>query len=197
MAPTDPANALDSNHVPERFYETEYTAVVFEKGSPVSSDAYPTESDRRNAVVGILLTTYEEVSAEAVAQILDPFGGANADEALRQVLRLYAEFGVDAHLGEHLRDVGPAALYTAFTDYGDGSTFVEHYASRQERLTELRQRAANLAEGYPVEFFDNADETTCKKVIEYALMPTNGRLHLFDAQRQDVGGTYTSYNSES
>lgn len=183
---------LVRDDTPERAYENAYTAVVFDKGVPVLDESYATESERRNAVVELLLTNHDEVPAEDVAAILTPFGGADADEALRQVIWLYADYGVDVHLAAHVRDVGPAVLYTAFTDYGDGNTFVEHYGSRDERRTELRQRAANLAEGYPVEFFDNADEDTCKKVIEYHLASAKGRLHLFDARRQDVGGVYMS-----
>lgn len=181
----------------ERAYETAYTAVVFDKATPVLDESFATASARRNAVVELLLNNHDEVPAEDVAEILIPFGGANADEALRQVIWLYADYGVDVHLGEHLRDVGPAVLYSAFTDYGDGTTFVEHYGSRGERLKELRQRAANLSEGYPIEFFDNADETTCRNVIEARLDPTNGRLHLFDARRQDEGGVYVTYAQEA
>lgn len=197
MASTNAANTRDMHEAPERAFEKTYTAVLFHNASPVLDESHPTESERRNAVVELLQNKFDEVPAEAVSEILDRFGGANADEALRQVIRLYADFGVDVHLGEHLRDVGPATLYTAFTDYGDGTTFVEHYGSRQERLTELRRRAANFAEDKPAGFFDSAGETACQKIIETTLMPASGRLYLFDAQRQDVGGSYMSYRSES
>jgi hypothetical protein len=188
---------LEPEEAPERAYEPAYTAVVFDNAAAVLDESYATKSDRRNAVVELLLTNHDEVPAEDVAAILMPFGGANADVALAEVAGLYAEYGVDVHLGEHLRDVGPAVLYSAFTDYGDGTTFAEHFGSRGQRLKELRQRAANISEGYPGEFFDNADELTCKKIIELALTPTNGRIHLFDARRQDVGGAYITHTSEA
>ncbi|MCI4659623.1 hypothetical protein [Cryobacterium zhongshanensis] len=186
-----------SDETPARVYETAYTAVVFDDLEAVLDESYATKSERRDAVVGLLLVNHDEVPRFFVDDILVPFGGANADVALAQVVELYSECGVDVHLGEHLRDAGPAVLYSAFTDYGDGTTFAEHYGSRGERLKELRQRAANLAEGYPGEFFDNADEETCKKVIEYHLAPTNGRLHLFDAKRQDVGDVYITHAPEA
>jgi hypothetical protein len=189
-------NTIEPGEAPERAYETAYTAVVFYNAAAVLDESFTNPSERRSAVVDLLLENHDEVSAEDVAEILIPFGGANADVALAEVIALYADYGVDVHLGEHRRDVGPAVLYSAFTDYGDGTTLAEHYGSRNERLKELRQRAANLSEGYPAEFFDNADEETCKNVIESALITTNGRLHLFDAKRQDEGGAYITYAKE-
>lgn len=183
---------LELKEAPARAYATAYTAVVIDDATVVLDGSYDTPSARRDAVVELLLANHDEVPAEDVAEILAPFGGANADAALAKVVWLYAEHGVDVHLGEHQRDVGPAVLYTAFTDYGDGTIWAEHYGSRDDRLSELRQRAANFADGYPVEFFDNADEETCKKVIEFALTPTNGRLHLFDAERLAVGDVYVT-----
>lgn len=178
---------------PERAYVTAYTAVVMDDAEVVLDDSYETPSARRDAVVKLLLANCNEVPVEDVAEILAPYGGANADDALAQVTCLYADYGIDVHLGEHQIDVGPAVLYTTFTDYGDGTTLIEHYGSRNERLTELRQRAANFADGYPLEFFDHADETTCKKVIEFALTPTRGRLFIIEADRADAGETYSGY----
>lgn len=197
MASTNPATTPGPNENPERAYETDYTAVVFYDGACVLDERYPTAAERRDDVVETLLANHDEVPAEEVAEILTSFGGASADEALGEVIALYADFSVDAHLGETQRDAGPAVLYSAFTDYGDGTTFVEHYGSGQERLAQLRLRAAHLADGYPAGFFDEADEATCKRLIEQSLVSTNGRLYLFDARRADVGGTYATYTSEA
>lgn len=180
----------------DRAYETTYTAVVVDDATVVLDESYDTESERRDAVVSLLRSNHDEVDEADIEAILAPYGGASADEALEQVVSLYADFGVDVHLGEHLRDVGPAVLYSAFTDYGDGTHFAEHYGSRDERLKELRLRAANISVGHPAEFFDNADELTCKQLLEFALTPTNGRVHLFEATREDVGGAYISRGKE-
>jgi hypothetical protein len=183
---------------PARAFEVAFTAVVFDEGSAVLDESYATRSARRDAVVDVLLGNHDEVDEAIVQGILDPFGGADADATLAQITALYGDYGVDVHLGEHRRDVGPSVLYSAFTHYGDdNSTFVEHYGTRDDRLKVLRQRAADLAEGYPAEFFDNADEEACKKVIEYRLAPTNGQLFLFEAQREAEGGAYRSYSASN
>ena len=181
-----PITTLNAEDASQRAFAMAYTAIVFDDGSPVLDEVYPTPHARRDAVVELLLTNHDEVPATNITAILAGFGGAAADTALQQIAWLYAEYHVDLHLGERLVDVGPSVLYTAFTDYGDGTTFAEHYGDRDERLAELRQRATNLAESYPLEFFTTADEEVCRKAIEFHLVAANGRLHLFDAQRQDT-----------
>lgn len=184
--------AIELEEAPTRAFVPAYTAIVIDEAAVVLDHSYDTPSARRDAVVELLGANHDEVPTEDVEAILIPFGGANADVALAQVVGLYADYGVDVHLGEYLCDVGPLVLYSSFTDYGDGTTFVAHYASRDERLAELRQRAADFSEDYPMEFFDKADEETCKRLIEFALTPTRGHLHLFDAKRRDVGDSYVS-----
>jgi hypothetical protein len=175
----------------DRAFVPTYTAVVLDDATVVLDEQFENPSARRDAVVQLLLVNHDEVSAEEVDEILAPFGGANADEALRQVVALYAGYGVDVHLGEYQRDAGPAVLYTTFTDYGDGKTAIEHYPTREARLQELRQRAANLSEGYTAAFFDTADEETCKKHIEFALTPSRGRVFILEANRHDEGESYS------
>jgi hypothetical protein len=192
-------STLEREAAPIRAFETEYTAVVIYGPEVVLDESYPHQSARRDAIVELLLANHDQVSKQDVDAILAPYGGAGADAALAEVFGLFFQYepDLDMHLGERQRDVGPAVLYSAYTEYGDGTTVAEHYGSRDERLQQLRQRAANVAEGYPLEFFQNADETTCQKVIEYMLRPTNGRLHLFDAKRQAEGDAYITRNQEA
>lgn len=182
---------------PTRAYVPAFTAVMIDDAQVVLDESFDTASARRDAVIETILANHDEITTEEVEAILAPFGGANADAALSEVLALLSEAGapVDVHLGEHQRDVGPVVLYTTFTDYGDGSTYIEHYGSRDDRLVQLRQRALNVAVGYPQEFFQNADEETCKKVIEGAIAPGGGRLFLLDAERHAAGEAYESFES--
>jgi len=186
--------AIATEPTPTRAFETAYTAVVFDDQTAVLDESYPTAAARQTAIIDLLLANHDEIASQDVVEVLAPFGGADADTALKRVFALYSNMGVaiDAHLAEHQRDVGPAVLYSSFTDYGDGITVAEHYGTREERLVELRQRASMLADDYELEFFQTADETICKQLIEYALRPTQGRLYLFEAKRQDVGGVYLS-----
>jgi hypothetical protein len=193
LSSTFSAPENDPENDPERAYELVYTAVIFYDNETVLDEVYATASARRDAVIAVLGSNHDEIEPEEIEAILGPFGGADATTALGQVISLYADYDINVHLGEVTRDVGPAFLYTSFTEYGDGTTFVEHYGSRDERLTELRLRAMHLDDGSPVEFFDNANEATCKDTIEERLTPFGGRLHLFDAQRQDVDGAYMSF----
>lgn len=180
---------------PTRAYAPTFTAVMIDDTQVVLDESFDTAAARRDALIETILANHDEITTEEVEEILAPFGGANADVALGEVLALLNEVGVpvDVHLAEHQRDVGPTVLYTTFTDYGDGSTYVEHYGSRDDRLLQLRQRALNVAVGYPGEFFQNADEETCKKVIEGALAPGGGRIFLLDAERHAAGEAYESF----
>ncbi|MFF2053842.1 hypothetical protein ACFVU2_19715 [Leifsonia sp. NPDC058194] len=180
---------------PARAYAPAFNAVMIDDAQVVLDESFDTASARRDALIETILANHDEITTDEVEEILAPLGGANADAALGEVLALLNEAGVpvDVHLAEHQRDVGPAVLYTTFTDYGDGSTYVEHYGSRDDRLLQLRQRALNVAIGYPSEFFQNADEETCKKVIEGALAPGGGRIFLLDAERHAAGEAYESF----
>ena len=177
--------------ITDRAFVPTYTAVVLDDAAIVLDEQFDNPSARRDAVVQLLLVNHDEVSEDEVNEILEPFGGANADEALRQVVALYAGFGIDVRLGEYQRDAGPVVLYTTFTDYGDGKTAIEHYPTREARLKELRQRAVNLSEGYGADFFDTADEETCKKHIEFSLTPLRARVFIVEAYRHDEGETYS------
>jgi len=182
---------------PERAYETEYTALVVDDEQVVLDERYDNPSARLTAIVELMLANHDEVAHQDVNDVLAPFGGANPDVALAAVMALYANWGVDVdvHLSEHQRDVGPAVLYTSLTDYGDGALYIEHFPSAADRLKELRQRAANVDVTRPAAFFDDADEETCKLAIEYALMPTRGRIYLLEAKREAAGEVYVGERS--
>ncbi len=82
-------------------------------------------------------------------------------------------------------------LYTAFTDYGDGSYWIEHYPTRATRLAELRQRAFNLNQGSSDDStFDHADEETCRRAIDGRLAGTGGRVILIQAVRHGEDESY-------
>lgn len=173
-----------------RTYVPEYTAVVVDDTAVVLDERFATAAERRDAVVALLIANHDEVPTAQVEEILADDTDENIDETLSEIASLYADFDVDVYLGTHRRDVGPTTLFTAFTDYGNGETFIEHYGSRDERLAQLRDRAAHAGPEYPDEFFQNADEETCRRIIETALSPTKGTVLLLEAVRhvahQDV-----------
>jgi len=179
-----------------RHHTPTFTAVVVDGATVVLDEQFENRSARRDAIVQLLLVNHDEVSEAEVEDILAPFGGANADEALSRVTALYAGYGVDVHLGEYQRDAGPAVLYTSFTDYGDGTTFIDHHPSRKARLKMLRQRAADLTEHLDGSFFDTADEETCRRYIEFALTPTRGRVWLTEAARHSDEEVYSGHTGE-
>ncbi len=182
---------------PSRAYETVYSALILVDGERSLEEEFPTQAERRDAVIEWLLHHSDEIDREDVDEALAPFGGANADVALDQVLELYADAGeddFDLYLSEAKRDVGPQTLYSTLTDYGDGSLYVEHHPTPEARLVQLRQRALTLDSRHPEDFFLTADEATCQKVIETALMSSGkARVYLFEADRAAEGETYTSF----
>lgn len=178
-------------NTPERAYETEYAVLVVDDEQVVLDERFDNPSARLTAIVELMLANHDEVAHQDVNDVLAPFGGANPDAALAQVMALYATCGVDVdlHLSEHQRDVGPAVLYTTLTDYGDGQLFIEHFPTAGERLRDLRQRAANVEPDREVDFGD-ADENACVTAIEFGLLPTKGRVHLLEASRQAAAEIY-------
>lgn len=182
---------------PERAFTTEYAALVIDGDQVVLDERFDNPSARLTAVVDLMLTNHDEVAPQDVNEILAPYGGANPEAALAEVMALYANWGVDVdlHISEYQRDVGPAVLYTCLTDYGDGTMFIEHFPTASERLADLRQRAANVDTIRTGEFYDDADEEACRTAIEYALLSTRGRLYLLDAKREAVGEVYVGERS--
>ena len=187
---------IELEAAPTRTVVTEYSAVVLYGPSVVLDETFEHPSARRSAVVELLLANHDELAHQDINEILAPFGGANADEALRQVLEQYASHGVDVdvNLGERQRDLGPAVIYTTFTDYGDGTTTTVHVGSREQRLTDLRERASHLSV-HEESFFEDADEATCVDIIETALKPTRGRLLLMEAERRGSTDVWIGYVS--
>lgn len=183
---------LERTATTDRVYVTEYRVLMMHGASVVLDAAFENPSARLTAIVDKLLEMHDEVASGDVAELLAPFGGANPEAALQLVIELYANHGVDVdlHCSEHARDAGPETLYTAFTEYGDGVTVVEHYPSAHQRLAELRLRAEHLSDTLPRSYFRTADEDACKAVIEHVLAPA--RLHLLQASRQAVGEVYIS-----
>jgi hypothetical protein len=171
---------------PARAIATEYTVLVTDELDVVLNDAYPHPSARRDAVIDLLLANHDEVEQHEVDEILAPFGGANADAALNEVVNLFVErgTGITVTVGERERDLGPMTIYTAFTDYGDGSYWVEHYPTREARLAELRDRAGALSESHAS--FEDADDETCRRAIDGELSKTRGRVILIEAIRHSV-----------
>lgn len=182
----------------ERAYSTVYSAIVVDDTVVVMDELFPNPSARRDAVVGLLTSNHDEVTTEEIESILAPFGGANADVALQLVLAAFQQAGasVDVVLNERQQDVGPAALFTTFTDYGDGTYVVEHYGSRQIRLDQLRIRAEAVATDYPDGHFDDADEESCRKALEYQVARNSGRVYLMDASRHAAADVYTGRGPE-
>lgn len=176
----------------DRAFVTEYSAIVIDKAQVVLDERFENPSQRRTAIIELMLANHDEVAPQDVNEILDVYGGANADEAVIQVMALYASVGVDIdyRLGEYQRDVGPATIYTTLTDYGDGAMFIEHFPTAEDRLRDLRFRASNVDVIRPDDFFETADEDVCRAAIEYALLPTRGRIYLLEAKRHEHGEVY-------
>lgn len=168
-----------------RAYVIEYAALVTDEGVTVLDDAYEHASARRDAVIDVLASNHDEVDQDEIDDILASFGGANPDVALALVTERFVNRGgqIDVTLGERRRDVGPITLWTAFTEYGDGTTAIEHYGTREDRLAALRQRALHLTDEHSSEWFDRADEETCRRVLDGALARTHGRVLLLEATR--------------
>lgn len=181
---------------PELATVVTYAAVVDDDGAIVLDESYDTPSARRDAVIDLLLSNHDEVEQSAIDEILAPYGGANADSALALVVELFvnAHVNITVHLTERTQNDGPAKIYTAFTDHGDGNTVIEHYATQSARLAQLRLRAASVATAdYADNFFDDADEETCRKVLEYHVTANNGRVYLMDAARQEADYVFIGY----
>jgi hypothetical protein len=177
--------------VTQRALGNMYTAVVVDSSETVLNELFAEPHMRRDAIIELLMANHDEVSATDVEEILAPFGGAQADVALENVIELYIEAGVDidVYLGSHAIDAGPARLYSTFTEYGDGTSFVEHHSTKEDRLQELRDRVAGLITGFDTaeEITATATETSCQKFIESQLASTNGRVILFETLRQSDG----------
>lgn len=167
---------------------TEYTVLVTDELNTVLNDAYPHPSARRDAVIELLLENHDEVEQSEVDEILGSFGGANADVALNDVVTLYVERGasIDVTVGTRERDLGPMRLYSAFTDYGNGSYWIEHYPSADDRLESLRERAFALSTETEENAFAEADEETCRRALDGALASTRGRVVLIEAIRHST-----------
>lgn len=175
-----------------RAFGTEYHALVVDEGTVVLDQHFSTDHERRDEVLELLKANHDEVSAEEVQDVLDRFGGADPERALQTATALYADFGVDLHLSDRQIDLGPSFVYTTLTEYGDGTGSIEHYGSRDERLTALRERALMLDDKHPAEFFLDADENECLLVLQYAIAGTKGRVVLFQAKRND-DASYIGY----
>lgn len=177
---------------PARAHVTEYTALIVDGAEVSLNDRFDNASARLSAIAEALLYNHHEIAQQDVVDLLAVYGGANPDAALADLIELFANVGVhvDMHLSEHQRDVGPAVLYSTLTDYGDGTMLIEHFPTAAARLADLRQRAINIDVAHSVEFFEDADEETCRKALEYALMLTRGRISLLEARREAAGEVY-------
>lgn len=180
--------ATSTDQEPERATVTEYTVLVTDELDTVLNDAYEHASARRDAVVELLLANHDEVEQSEVDEILLSYGGANADVALNEVVTLLVERGaeIDVTVGTRERDLGPMRIYSTFTDYGNGSFWIEHYPTAEARLASLRERAFTLSDTGDVAMFADADEDTCRRAIDGGLAPTRGRITIIEALRHST-----------
>lgn len=182
---------------PQRLLKPCYYALLLDENTTGLFSGFPHASARRDAVIEALTSNHDEVTAAEIDDVLAPFGGANADEALAQVVQLFVEQGADitVTLETVMVDAGPYKIYSVITDYNDKETPViaEHYESAAKRLQELRERADNVSDGVVVSDFDFslADEGQCLAVLNTMLLPTNGKVMLTEAVRRS-GENYAS-----
>jgi len=164
---------------------TVFLGQLFDDGSCIFEGVFEHASARRDAVVEHLLANYPGADAardggREVHELLAPFGGANADVALREVYDLFSDEGVDMHLSEvEVPVVLPQRLYAAFTDYadGDGSTALAVFATRQERSDDLAGRLRDMGED--VDEGASEDELI-EAFTSRVLAPTGGAVHVHD-----------------
>ncbi len=179
---------------PTEQYVTIYTAVVLDNEALVLVEDFAHASARRDAVVELLLVNHDEVEPERIERILAPFGGANADVALGHITALYEPYGIKVFLTEKTRPRELAALYTIFTDYGDGDTYIEHYASQEARRDALLERVRQFytdVDGNPLP--DDVTEAALTQILETLfLISTRGRVYLSQATRHASRDVFTS-----
>lgn len=183
---------------PQRILTPRYYALLLDEGSTGLFSGFPHASARRDAVIDALTSNHDEVEPAEIEAVLAPFGGANADEALAQVVNLFVEQGADitVTLETAMVDDGPFKIYSVITDYKDNVPVVaEHFESKRERLQALRERAANVYDRRVQGDFDFrlADEAQCLNVIRAMLLPTQGTVMLTEAVHRGQG----YYSSES
>lgn len=182
---------------PQRLLKPCYYALLLDENTTGLFSGFPHASARRDAVIEALTSNHDEVTAAEIDDVLAPFGGANADEALAQVVQLFVEQGADitVTLETVMVDAGPYKIYSMITDYNDSETPViaEHYESATQRLHALRERAENVYDGNRGGDFDFrlADEGQCLAVLNTMLLSTNGKIMLTEAVRQN-SDSYTS-----
>ena len=183
-----------------RAFELRYGALIINDDLTTAIDElFDLPYERRDAVITTLLELYPEVTREEVDEVLAPFGGADADVALKRVIELFSdrEKPLDLHLSEHLIDAGPATLHSVLTDYGNGEVAIEHHESELALLAALRTRAADIVTNgggtLPEDFFYASDEEECVRIIADFIAPTNGHLHIVAAARQTVPSGYLGY----
>lgn len=177
----------------QRILTPRYYALLLDEGSTGLFSGFPHASARRDAVIDALTSNHDEVEPAEIEAVLAPFGGADADEALAQVVNLFVEQGADitVTLETAMVDDGPFKIYSVITDYNDGSTPVvaEHFESKQDRLQALRERADNVYDRRVQGDFDFclADEAQCLNVIRAMLLPSQGTVMLTEAVYRSQG----------
>lgn len=164
-----------------------FSAVVISNGTLILNEEFPHASARRDAVIEVALSQHIGVDGAEIREILAPFGGANADHALKLVVDLFKSRGadIDVHLVELEKDPQPSSIFGAFTVYGDGDVACVLYpdlAARQEGLRNQVEHFYQDADGNPLP--PNVSEENLVKILETSyLLPTEGRVHLFEAVR--------------
>lgn len=165
------------SHAPDT--RTVFLGQLFDDGSCVFEDVFPHASARRDAIVEHLLDNYPEadVGREEIEEILAPYGGADADNALSEVYDLFSDESVDMHLSEiEDPDRLPERLYAAFTDYrdGDGTTSLVVFPTAAERAQNLAERLENMSRHIEAD----ASEGTLVEALTNELSPTGGTVYL-------------------
>lgn len=195
---------IDTSH---REHISQWFAFVSDEGATALLSVFPSPSARRDGVIEAVAANHDEVSDSEIEEVLSSYSDDEADRALIEVIDLFVQQGNDitVTLEELLIDVGPKKVYSVITEYEPGVTVAEHYDTKQQRLTELRERAANIAPivDYAPDHFDTADEQECLAVLTTMLTPapespsydrdTGGRVLLTEAVRLEDG----SYASEA
>lgn len=168
-----------------------FSAVVITNGTLVLNEEFPHASARRDAVVEVALAQHPGVDRAEIREILAPYGGANADHALGVVVDLFKSRGaqLDVHLVEVEREPEPVSVFGAFTSYGDGDVACVIYPTAEARQEGLRNQVEHFYEdpdGNPLP--PDVSEENLVKILETAyLLPTEGRIHLFEAVRDGDG----------
>jgi hypothetical protein len=135
---------------------TIYDLIITNDGELVANSSHTSVHERRDAAVDALKGACSDVEEDEVTEILETFGGADADSALDQIKELYADYGYDVYLEEkstppaRLITLGLPTLHSVFVGHAKSSdNTISHFSTTEDRTEHLRQRLINLNAGVP------------------------------------------------